>query len=197
MRSVFSGILISLGALGYLALGGIPGAIIFSFGLVCVVILGTPLYTGAAGNIDLLPKFVRIGIKELAGIFFGNVLGCFLVSLIPQEAGTLTAAQGIIESRLSLGILEALWKSILCGLIIDVIVFIYRRGEKMGNPHSILPLLFGVPLFIILGGIHSVADSFYILYAKVWRWKLLLYYPTIVLGNFIGCNLRRIFLKGL
>ena len=42
-ESLFSGFLIGLGATGYLALGGIPGAVIFAFGLVCVVLFGVPL----------------------------------------------------------------------------------------------------------------------------------------------------------
>lgn len=36
--SLFAGLLIGLGAYGFLALGGLPGAIIFAFGLVGVVL---------------------------------------------------------------------------------------------------------------------------------------------------------------
>ena len=46
-ESLFAGILIGLGACGFLALGGLPGAIIFAFGLVGVVLSGVPLYTGS------------------------------------------------------------------------------------------------------------------------------------------------------
>ena len=45
-ESLLSGILIGLGSAGYLALGGILGAVIFAFGLIGVVICGIPLYTG-------------------------------------------------------------------------------------------------------------------------------------------------------
>ena len=47
--SLFAGLLIGLGAYGFLALGGIPGAVIFAFGLVGVVLAGANLYTGKAG----------------------------------------------------------------------------------------------------------------------------------------------------
>ena len=46
--SLFAGLLIGLGACGFLALGGLPGAIIFAFGLIGVVLSGTHLYTGRA-----------------------------------------------------------------------------------------------------------------------------------------------------
>ena len=49
MQALFSGLLIGLGAAGFLALGGIPGAVIFAFGLIGVVLAGVPLYTGKAG----------------------------------------------------------------------------------------------------------------------------------------------------
>ena len=91
-ESLFSGFLIGLGATGYLALGGIPGAVIFAFGLVCVV-------------------------------------------------------------------------------------------------------LFGVPLFIVCGFYHSIADVTYIVAAWKWSPALLWYYPLIVLGNYVGCNVRRVTLR--
>ena len=58
-QALFSGILIGLGAMGFLALGGIPGAIIFGFGLIGVVLTGCPLYTGKAGCTNDIPALVR------------------------------------------------------------------------------------------------------------------------------------------
>ena len=70
-ESLFSGFLIGLGATGYLALGGIPGAVIFAFGLVCVVLFGVPLYTGKAGVTNDIPALVRI--------WLFNIIGCALL----------------------------------------------------------------------------------------------------------------------
>ena len=52
-KSLLAGLLIGLGACGFLALGGIPGAIIFAFGLISVVLSGAALYTGRAGVMPL------------------------------------------------------------------------------------------------------------------------------------------------
>ena len=59
-----------------------------------------------------------------------------------------------------------------------------------------LPLLFGVPLFIICGFTHCVADAFYYLcvpvsFLKEHAVEVLGVYACIVLGNFAGCNLYR------
>ena len=65
---------------------------------------------------------------------------------------------------------------------------------------NFLPLLFAVPLFIVCGFTHCVADAFYYLAAPLAFWKahaleILGVYVCIVLGNLIGCNLYRIILE--
>ena len=75
-QSIFAGILIGLGAAGYLALGGIPGAIVFSFGLISVVLSGSSLYTGKAGVTKDIPALVQI--------WFFNILDCFVIGLALQ-----------------------------------------------------------------------------------------------------------------
>ena len=66
-KALFSGILIGLGAAGFLALGGIPGAVIFAFGLIGVVLFSVPLYTGMAGVTNDIPA--------LAKVWFFNIIG--------------------------------------------------------------------------------------------------------------------------
>jgi formate/nitrite transporter FocA (FNT family) len=70
---------------------------------------------------------------------------------------------------------------------------------KFARQGQWLPLLFGVPLFIICGFPHSIADAFYYLavpgaFLAANAGKVLLVYVMIVLGNFVGCNLTRFIL---
>jgi formate/nitrite transporter FocA (FNT family) len=62
---------------------------------------------------------------------------------------------------------------------------------------NILPLLFAVPLFIVCGFTHCVADAFYYMTIPFssWSFELLGVYACTVLGNLIGCNLYRIVLE--
>ena len=57
-----------------------------------------------------------------------------------------------------------------------------------------LPLILGVPVFILCGFAHSIADAFYFLVSpadQVLQPAVLVVYLSEVLGNFVGCNLYR------
>lgn len=180
--SLFAGLLIGLGAYGFLALGGIPGAVIFAFGLVGVVLSGTLLYTGKAG--------VMTDIGALAKIWLFNVLGCILIGLLVLSIGgePMERAQTVVAGRLAQGPWRSFLRAVGCGLIIDISVWLYRSSK------SLVPVLFGVPLFIVCGFYHSIADVVYLVGAWTWSPAILWYYPVIVLGNYVGCNVRRIVL---
>lgn len=178
--SLFAGILIGLGAYGFLALGGIPGAVIFAFGLMCVIFFGVPLYTGKAGVTNDIPGLVMI--------WLFNVIGCILLGLAALYLGGEPAqrAQTAVATRLAGGPVAAFVRSIGCGLIIDCCVYLSK------NKNSMLPVIFGVPLFIVCGFYHSIADVVYLVAAGTWDVNILWYYPIIVLGNYVGCNVRRV-----
>ena len=104
-----------------------------------------------------------------------------------------TAAQNIVELRLRTGTVRCGVLGIGCGLLMTTAVTFAR--EK-----NFLPLLFAVPLFIVCGFTHCVADAFYYLATPLSFWKIhaleiLGVYACIVLGNLIGCNLYRIVLE--
>ena len=57
-----------------------------------------------------------------------------------------------------------------------------------------LTLLLGVPVFILCGFAHSIADAFYFLVSpseQLLQVPVLVVYVSEVLGNFVGCNLYR------
>ena len=184
--SVLAGIAIGIAGFGYLAIGGLAGAVLFSFGLLTVVGYRLKLYTGTAGFI----KKNELG--QLLLILGGNIVGCLLMALLSRMSplGLQESAQKILELRLSTGALRCGLLGIGCGFIMTTAVTFAR--EK-----NYLPLLFGVPMFIICGFTHCVADAFYYLcvplgFMKEHALEILGVYACIVLGNFIGCNLYRL-----
>ena len=181
-QSLMAGLMIGLGACGYLALGGLAGAVIFAFGLVGVVLSGMLLYTGKAG--------VMTDIPALSRIWFWNVVGCVALGLVVVSIGgdMASRAQTVVAGRLAQGPWRSLLRAAGCGLIIDLSVWLYRRTR------SIVPVLFGVPLFIVCGFYHSIADVVYLVAAWKWNGAILWYYPVIVIGNYVGCNVRRVIL---
>ena len=185
-ESLLSGILIGLGAAGYLAVGGIPGAVIFAFGLIGVVLTGVPLYTGKAGVLKGDESWTLIG------IWFWNVIGCILIGLLVKYSGSdtsITNAMTIVDGRFEAGWVKSLLRSIGCGMIIDLSVYQFRKSG------SLIPILFGVPLFILCGFYHSIADVVYLTVSWNRSPEIYWYYPVIVIGNYIGCNVRRLILK--
>lgn len=189
--SVLAGISIGIAGFGYLADGkGTVGAVLFAFGLLTVVSYGLKLFTGTAG-------FVKKGETcSLLLILGGNIVGCLLVALMLRcsPMNLQVTAQGILEGRLALGAQKGGVLAIGCGFIMTTAVTFARQGKN-------LPLLFGVPLFIVCGFPHCVADAFYYLCAPTDFLAanapgILAFYINIVAGNFIGCNLYRLIHKG-
>ena len=180
-RSILAGICIGLGGAIFLKLGGIIGAVMFAFGLLSVVHFKLPLYTGTAGFIKI-NKFSEYFTMIL--ILLGNIFGCYLLSLMNIQG--IDGSQ-VIQARIDAGYLQCLLNAIGCGLIMTLIV----KGGRDGN---LLLILFGIPLFILLGFYHSIADAFY---ASVSNFEIIrqyfLYYLVIVFGNFVGCNIPRFF----
>ena len=186
--AIMAGICIGIAGFGYLAVGGIVGAVTFAFGLLAVVHYRLKLYTGTAGF------FAKGELLQLCTILAMNIVGCLLVALMARMSPMplQEAAQHILEGRLNAGIVQSGVLAIGCG-------FIMTTAVKWGREGKFLPLLFGVPLFIICGFPHCIADAFYYLcvpidYLTANAGQVLLLYASIVLGNFIGCNLCRLLL---
>lgn len=180
IRSILAGICIGLGGAIFIKLGGVIGACMFAFGLLTIVHFKLPLYTGTAGFIQL-SKFKEY--KKMFIILFGNIIGCILLSCMNIKGIDGTA---IIQSRIDTSYLQCLLNAIGCGLIMTLIV-------KGGRDKNLLLILFGIPLFILLGFYHSIADAFYIMVSPIELRNLFFgRYWTIVLGNFIGCNIPRL-----
>lgn len=193
--SIFAGIAIGTAGFGFLAsgvqaeaYGSLVGAVLFCFGLLTVVGYKLKLYTGTAGFIN------KKEVGDLFLILLGNILGCLCAAMLSRVSplGIQEAAQNILELRLKTGALRCGLLGIGCGFIMTTAVQFARQKQYM-------PLLFGVPLFIVCGFTHCVADAFYYLCVPVAFWKahaveILTVYICIVLGNLIGCNLYRIVL---
>lgn len=193
--SIFAGICIGTAGFGFLAsgiqaetYGSLVGAVLFSLGLLAVVGYKLKLYTGTAGFIE------KNHVGELFLILLGNIIGCLCLALLARVSpmDIQGAAQKILELRLRTGALRCGLLGIGCGFLMTTAVT-FARQEKY------LPLLFGVPLFIVCGFTHCVADAFYYLcvpvtFMKAHALQILGTYACIVIGNLIGCNLYRIVL---
>ena len=187
MRSILAGIFIGLAGFVYLSVGGIVGAFLFAFGLTCVVLYKLNLYTGKAG------VYSTKKIHELFFMFIMNAAGCCIIALLASlQINAINDNLGIIiDARHEAHLMKVFVLSIGTGIIMEAAVQHSARTEKP----SFIPLLLGVPTFILCGMPHSVADAFYYAlhcftdYDGIWFLKP---WGMSVLGNYIGCNIPRI-----
>ena len=191
--SILAGIAIGCGGYGFLAsglqsaeYGKLFGAVLFSFGLMTVVGFKLSLYTGTAGFI----KKNEVG--KLILILLGNIVGCIcmgsLTRMSPMDIQM--AAKAVFDARLNMGPLACGLLAVPCGFMMTTSVTFARR-------QNYIPLLLAVPLFIVCGFTHCIADAFTYSCVPVETLaadasKIAVIYVSTVLGNFIGCNLVRI-----
>lgn len=186
LKDILAGFLIGIGGFAFLKVGGPIGALLFAFGIICVVKLQTPLYTGVAGTNE---KFLR-----KMEILIGNIIGAEIAGVLMMctlDHTVIDGARTIMETKVNTLGFASFAKAIMCGAIVDISVFLAKRDN------STIPLLIGIPTFVMCGFNHSIADMFYISICGAWSkfsvWNVLLYYLIVVIGNYLGCNIRKVF----
>ena len=182
--SIFAGLLIGIAGLVFLNVGGLGGAVLFAFGLMCVTTCKALLFTGKAGFLPYKESMQLIPMVLL------NAVGCLVTAYIAMQATNpkmLSTLDTIMAAREAASWYNLLIASIGTGVIVTLAVYGVRKG-------SYLPLLYGVPVFIMCGLPHSIADAFYywvaILNGDFATWMIVGWLMSVI-GNYIGCNLPR------
>lgn len=181
---IFSGILIAIGAYSNLKVGGLLGPFLFSFGIVAIVGCNLKLYTGVAGTDEKIMEKVKVLVMNV----IGACLGAFLIYLC--DTNIHETAHKICTNKLITSPLIGFFKAIMCGVIVDISVFMSKDKK------SFIPLILGIPVFIFCGFNHSIADAAYFTLGGIeptFEIRYFFYYLLCIIGNYIGCNFRRIF----
>ena len=188
--AMLAGLCISIGCIVNLMVGGgITGAILFTFGLITVVHYKYALYTGTAGFISSCKDLIIL----FWWIFFGNFIGCLITAEVITYAipELVEKSNNIMESRAQVNIWQAFIRAIFCG-------FLMTTAVKFARENKWLPLLFAVPVFILAGFYHSIADTFYMCASDYFVLKnefaatIHQNWGMTILGNLVGCNLYRL-----
>ena len=180
-KSILAGLLISLAGIVYLNCSDkIVGSLLFSLGLISVILLEANLFTGKIGYVNS-----KRSILDSLLILVFNLVAATIVGLIYRCSSD--AAASIAESKL-LVFSEAWWltglKSIGCGTAIYLAVEGYKKSK------SLIPVILGVMVFILAGWNHCVADCFYMA-AGSSSTLAIPYLLVVIVGNSIGSLLIR------
>ena len=170
-KSILASLLIGLGNFVLLKIGTPIGPFLFALGLLGVCVLGANLFTGKCGflfedNIKARDLLIILVVNLISGYLLGAVFG-----LSDPDLAT-TASSKISTWAFSFPFLV---KAILCGVVMFVAVYIYRKGSPLG-------VLIGVPLFIFAGFQHCIANVITMGAALSFDWSIVL----AVAGNFVG-----------
>ncbi len=188
VNGILAGIMIAVGGTVFLACFGdgsmlnkAIGAFFFSIALLCICYKGYSLYTGKIGFIP--EKHDGAAFSVLLWGLLGNLiatvaLGYALRAAIPNIAG---AAETICAAKLTQVWWQTLIRGIFCGILMYLAVSIFRDKK------SISGILFCVPVFILAGFEHSIANMFYFGAAGMFfSLDTVIYLAIVVLGNTIG-----------
>lgn len=174
--AVLAGIAIGIAAICYLKGGLYVGAALFASGLSAIVYSKWPLFTGMAGFFNSREDFY-----QLIPVLLFNVFGTFLGAQLGADMNLGEAASVLVDVRVRRGFWGCLLPGIGCGFLMTVSVKYAREGKW-------IPLLLGIPTFVICGFPHCIADIAYYTAYPVGV-KMILPWLGTVVGNLIGCNL--------
>ena len=103
-----------------------------------------------------------------------------IVTVMNREDEEVPRAIARCLPRLGMGVLPILITAFFCGILMYTAVAIYK--EK-GSP---LGIFFCVPVFILSGFEHSIADMFYFFCARMFSGEVFLFLLLVVIGNAVG-----------
>lgn len=180
-KSILAGLLISLAGIVYLNCSDkIVGSLLFSLGLISVILLEANLFTGKIGYVNS-----KRSILDSLLILVFNLVAATIVGLIYRCSSD--AAVQVAESKL-LVFSETWWltglKSIGCGAAIYLAVEGYKKSK------SLIPVILGVMVFILASWNHCIADCFYMA-AGSSSALAIPYLLVVIVGNSIGSLLIR------
>ncbi len=167
-KSILAGMLIGLGVVINLqTTTPFIGALLFSFGLLTIIYLQLPLYTGKIGFLG----------KNLPLILLGNLIGVAVIAFLYClcQIDFLATINAAARSKFAKTYSHMLIGGILCGMLIH---FAVRCKEA---PYIVS---MAVIIFILIGAEHCVADFPYLLFnlggENIFKFLL------VIFGNSIG-----------
>jgi formate/nitrite transporter len=205
--SVLAGAFIALGAAGFTAVmagtdaglgpARLLGGVVFSLGLILVIVAGAELFTGNAlivmawvdGRISLMAL-----LRNWLAALVGNAAGAVIIALLMWQSGLLSGAQGemaraIATSKAAMSFGEALARGILCNVLVCLAVWLSFACRSVAD--KILAIIWPISAFVLLGYEHSVANFYFFpagiaAGADIGMGAVIANLAPVIIGNLIG-----------
>ncbi len=180
-RGIAAGVMIGIGGAVFLASENkVVGAILFAVALLSICLLGLSLFTGKVGFLAYNHKKTDFGAVLVC--LLGNLIGTFLSAFLAvlSKPAYAVVARDMCEGKLTKGFGEIIGGAVLCGVLMFTAVYTYRNNKTLAG------IFFCVPVFILSGFEHSIADMFYFWASGLYTLKTLLFIGLVIVGNAIG-----------
>ena len=185
---ICAGILISIGGTVFLSCESkVVGSVLFTVALLTICMQGYLLYTG---KICYLFSSDKKGVSLIFTCLLGNVIGTTVCGLLLSRVLPIgDIAYTICTSKLTQEWWQTIVRGIFCGILIYLAVDIFK--EKKG----ISGIIYCIPVFILSGFEHSIADMFYFAASGIVSFEAFMFLMMVVIGNSIGGFLLPLFSK--
>lgn len=179
--AVLAGGFIGLGAVFYLivvsdpalsfALERVIGGIVFSLGLILVVVAGAELFTG--NNLMVMAwvsgeiRFSRI-LRNFSIVYLGNAVGAIGLAAVVYLSGHLKMNDGLVgetadqigAAKLTIPVTEAFFKGVLCNILVCLAVWLALAGRSVTD--KIVAIVFPISAFVAAGFEHCIANLYFV-----------------------------------
>ncbi|MGN1409991.1 MAG: formate/nitrite transporter family protein [Eubacteriales bacterium] len=180
-NGIAAGFMIGIGAAVFLSCDNkIVGAVLFAVALTAICQLDMMLFTGKIGYIVNAHKKADV----LATVFclFGNAIGTCISGLLIGfcRPALPAAATAMTDAKLEQSLPAVLVSAVFCGILMYTAVGIFKEKGSMAG------IVFCVPVFILSGFEHSIADMAYFWVALNGGLQAVVFTVVVIIGNTIG-----------
>jgi formate transporter len=170
LGSLFYVIVISDAGLGFAA-SRVLGGVVFSLGLLLVVVAGAELFTGnnllamawatgSLGTRELLYNWAVVCAANFAGAA-ALALAVFLSGHTDMNGGAVGETYlRIAEAKGSLPFWTAFWRGVLCNVLVCMAVWMALAGRSVVD--KAVAIVFPVAAFVAAGFEHSIANMYFL-----------------------------------
>lgn len=185
--AIGAGICIGIGGTVYLmCTSKLIGAVLFSVGLLTILVFKLKLFTGMTGYLlENKPNYLLHLLITWIGNFIGTTLtGCMILSTRLSN-NLIASVNNIVPAKLNDSWSSLFILGIFCGMLMYIGVDSFKKLKEKNSFASILLPIICVATFILAGFEHCIADMFYFAVAG-FSWQSLLSLLFITLGNIVG-----------
>ena len=147
------------------------GGVVFSLGLILVLVGGAELFTG---NVLMVMGWAdgrvttRALLRNWGLVYVGNFAGAAAMAMLAQGAGVFAldsgnvgeTARSIADAKAALPFASAFWKGVLCNILVCLAVWLCFAAHAVVD--KIFAIVWPITAFVALGFEHSIANMYFI-----------------------------------